>query len=87
MATENGYTPTQRAILAVLADGMAHTRAELVAALPDELAEPSAVHDHLYHLRRRLWPRGETILCEWVNHRPRYRHVRLLQSGRGGRDI
>ena len=76
------FTPTQQAMLDVLADGLPHTREELHACLPDELGNPRNVHHHLYPLRKQLRLMGQDILCEWVNHRPRYRHVILLPAAR-----
>ena len=77
-------TPTERRILALLADGRAHTRAELLALLSDDLGAPSNVRAHVSNLRRRLRPKGEEIVCE-VRYRCQvcYRHVRLLTPAAG----
>ena len=76
--TPSLFTPTQRRMLAVLSDGLPHTRLELAACLEDELAKPSAVKKHLYLMRKVLRAQGQTILCEFDLKRPRYRHVILL---------
>jgi hypothetical protein len=76
----NGYTPTQQAMLDVLSDGQAHTRQELHACLPDELGPLSNINSHLCNTRKHLRPIGQDIVCELVNRRICYRHVRLLAS-------
>ena len=74
------WTPTQQRLLAVLADGQPHTRAELRAQLHDELGSPSNLWYHVHQIRRRL-PPGETIVCEIHRSTIKYRHVRLLTGG------
>lgn len=73
-----GYTPTERRMLAVLADGMRHPREELVACLWDELSKPSTIQYHLSNIRKVLRPMGQDIICEYYQHTFFYRHVRLL---------
>ncbi len=72
------FTKTETAILALLSDGEPHTRAELRACLSDDMAAESAVRLHVMRIRRKLKPVGEHIVCEWVQRRCEYRHVRLL---------
>lgn len=76
--TNNSFTKTQTAILAVLADGQLHTREELHACLPDELSGASAVRFHVSNIRKSLRPKGQDIICQLKNRRIFYRHVRLL---------
>jgi len=76
----NGYTPTQAAMIKVLSDGQRHRREELHACLPDELGGLINVHNHLSKLRKKLRPKGEDIVCELYERRIHYRHVRILAS-------
>jgi hypothetical protein len=61
------HTPTQRRMLAVLADGLPHRREEQAACLHDDLAPTGAIRFHLANLRKSLQPQGLDILC--VFHR------------------
>ena len=78
------FTPTQRRILLVLSDGMPHPFAELLACLPDELSDISALRMMLSKMRKVLRPRGEDIICQHLYHSHQYRHVRLLHSAGDG---
>jgi hypothetical protein len=82
----DGFTPTQSRILAILSDGMPHRPAELKMALAnEELASMNALRVHLAHIRQKLRPRGEDIVCLWGwKECHRYRHVRLLHSANDG---
>lgn len=72
-------SPVQRSMLAVLADGLPHAKAELFACLSDDLAHPRAISFHLARIRAALKPHGQAVLCELINTRAvRYRWVRLL---------
>ena len=84
--TDNNYTPTEAAMLRVLADGQAHTREELHACVPDELSAMSAIHRHISAIRKRLRLSGQTIVCELRNRRHYYRHVVLLDGLSNGGD-
>lgn len=78
------YTPTQRRILALLADGRPHPRQELLACLPDaELGSLATVRVHVCLLRRRLRASGEDILCVLHGSTLCYRQVRLLEAATG----
>lgn len=78
MATEK-YTPTHKRLLAVLSDGMPHTKEELWKCIDDELSDlETNLPNHITNLRRNL-PSGQDILSRkgpdgvW-----RYRHVRIV---------
>lgn len=71
-------TPTQKAILQVLSDGLPHSKAELHACLPDELGKLSNITWHLAEIRKVLRPRGQDVLCEYRDRARLYRWVRLL---------
>lgn len=79
MCNNNGYTPTQQRILAVLADGRRHDREELRLAI-DELCSEQNLKNHLKLLRDRMRPRGEDIVCVIYQRRGWYQHVRLLAN-------
>lgn len=77
MPTTFSWTPTQRRMLAVLADGQPHHKSELQACLPDEL---STIYMHVSNIRAKLRPQGQDIICEYRHQTIYYRHVRLLSS-------
>ena len=83
--TNGKFTETEKRMLQVLADGMAHTREELHACLPDELSALSAIKRHLTEIRKKLRPQGQDIICQLKDRRPLYRHVRLLASAVDGK--
>lgn len=78
---DNHFTPTQQAMLDVLAGGRPHTRDELHACLPDELGEANNVHAHLSAIRKRLRSKGEDIVCRRLTGVPLYTWVRLVAVG------
>lgn len=71
------FTPTERRILKVLSDGKPHTRKELFACLPDDLASLSSIKPHLTKLRKKLRPLGQEIVCLIEKH-VRYQHVHVV---------
>lgn len=80
--TDDGFTKTQNAILAVLSDGQPHTREELHKCLPDDMTELSAVRVHVCNIRKVLRLMGQDIVCELRHRKIHYRHVRVLCHGR-----
>ncbi len=79
------FTPTQQRIIDVLSDGKPHSRKELKGCLPDELAELKTVNVHIAHIRVKLRPIGEDIICEMGSmYQLGFRHVRLLTSPNNG---
>ena len=72
------------AILELLADGQPHTKQEIILQCMDELSSANALQVHICGLRKLLRPRGQDIICELVNRRINYRHIRLLQSASVG---
>lgn len=79
------FTPTERRMLAVLSDGMMHSREELHACLPDDLDPLSAIRNHVSNLRKKLLPKGQDIVCQLHLAKTHYRHVRLLVNPYDGR--
>lgn len=74
------WTPIQQRMLEVLADGMPHRAEELHLCLNDTDGEIDNVRAHLTHMRKKLRPRGQDIICEWYNRGFYYRHVRLISK-------
>jgi DNA-binding response OmpR family regulator len=58
----NGFTPTERRILDVLADEQRHTFEELWGCLNDELAGRNTLSVHLSGLREKLKTKGRNII-------------------------
>jgi DNA-binding winged helix-turn-helix (wHTH) protein len=85
MSEGNGFTPTERRILNILADGQPHVLHDLHRCLNDDLSAMSTLYSHVYNLRAKLRPKGQDILCENIRRRCYYRHVRLLASPYDGR--
>jgi hypothetical protein len=79
------FTETQQILIAILKDGMPHHRTELRNAIDGELTSFTNLQNHLSHIRKKLRPIGQDIICEFVNRRICYRHVRLLASACDGR--
>jgi hypothetical protein len=75
------YTPTQKRILAVLADGNMHLRVELEACIDDELADKDiGLRMHLSRLRVKLRPSGLDVIYRCVNKKHYYQKVRLIAA-------
>jgi hypothetical protein len=76
------FTATQEKILAVLADGMPHTREELRQCFDDGSGVLSngtgRVRVELCKVRKILRPMGQDVICEFHARNLYYRHVRLL---------
>lgn len=85
MSNGNGFRPTEAKIMALLSDGLPHTRQEVHACLPDELSSITAIKAHLTAIRKHLRPIGQDILCVWVTRKRMYRLVRLVASANDGR--
>jgi len=74
----DGYTPTQRKMLALLGDGQPHRVEELKKCLLDDLSSDSAVRDHLSQMRKLLRLEGKNVLCVWWHRCRQYQLVRAL---------
>jgi DNA-binding SARP family transcriptional activator len=79
------FTPTQQLILTLLSDGMPHPREDVMSCLADPLSSRANLNNQLSDMRRLLRPRGEDIICQLLNRRICYRHVRLLASAYDGK--
>jgi DNA-binding response OmpR family regulator len=74
------FTPTETRLLAVLADGQPHRRAELLACLGDTQATRHNLWWHVYRLRHKI-PPGQAIVCELARDGSIcYRQVVLLST-------
>lgn len=71
------FTPSEKRVLGVLSDGFPHTKDELLPCL-DYSRTHNALGQKMFHLKKKLQKRGETILCEYYFQKYMYRHVRLL---------
>jgi DNA-binding response OmpR family regulator len=57
-------TPTQQRLMAVLNDGRAHTKGELLVAVGDgEATADYNLRNHITILRKKLAPQGLNIVC------------------------
>lgn len=79
-----GWTPTQNRLLTALADGLPHSRTELLACLQDTEATLGNLQWHLAQLRYKLRQEGQEIVCEYHRRSLTYRHVRLLSEAGTG---
>jgi DNA-binding CsgD family transcriptional regulator len=77
------FTPTERRMLTLLADGMPHTRFELHKCLWDDLSPLQAIWAHISNIRAKIRPQGHDIICEIYNRTVHYRHVILLVDPAG----
>jgi hypothetical protein len=71
-------TPTEERLMAVLGDGEPHSREELVACLNDELSSWDSVKSTISVLRKKLHPGRQTIVCQVLNRKFKYRLVGLI---------
>lgn len=76
MAAE--FTPTQLRLLAVLNDGLPHSRRELCNCVPNDMTSWATIKVHLSNIRKKIRPRGEDVLCVVRCRRIHYQLVRLL---------
>lgn len=73
-----GFTPTERRILELLADGLPHRREEVLLCLDDELADYTHLSGHIKNARRKLLPLGYDVVCQVKSFMYSYRWVRVL---------
>ena len=71
----NGFTPTQKKIMAVLGDGYAHDLKDLLRCLDDEMAVEQTLKVHISNIRKKVNPFGDDIVCR----AGAYRLVRMIQ--------
>lgn len=75
------FSPTQADILAVLANGLPHTKEELFA-ITGEKDRSNSVKVHISNVRKQLRQIGQDIICEFFGYPPKvhYRWVVLLDK-------
>lgn len=79
------FTATEQRILRVLSDGMPHSRHEIRAVLPDDMAGDEAVRQHIFNMRKKLHPIGQDLVCVMTGNAGfQYRQVRMLHSASDG---
>lgn len=74
----SNFTPTQLAMLAVLADGFAHPRSEIIACIDDPEPSNGQFKQALHRLRQKLKPHGQSVHCGIRNRRIVFRLVGLV---------
>jgi DNA-binding winged helix-turn-helix (wHTH) protein len=79
MAEGVRWTPTQRRILAVLADWRPHSREELHACLNDDLGSLANLWAHVSNIRKALQPLGRDIVSVRCGGVACYRLVSLAK--------
>lgn len=83
MTAKNGSARSsgvQAKMLALLADGLPHSRKELHACLVDELGAIENIRPHITHLRKLVRTLDMDILCVFVKRRTAYRLVCVRDS-------
>ncbi len=80
--TVNGHlTPTHKKMLALLSDGLPHSKLELHCCLWDDQSEINTIAYHISTLRQKL-PHGQAIVCEFYKRAMHYRLVELVGIAR-----
>lgn len=74
------FTPTERLIVDLLADGAARPIDTVLLVLNDPLAERNALRFHICKIRKKIGPLRHEIVCEYRNQRTMYRYVILVSS-------
>lgn len=82
IAPPDGLTPTQRKVLAVLADGYAHPKWQLIECLWD--GDEDAIKVMISKIRKHVRPHGLDILCVFEKRQFMYRLVRLTSNPYNG---
>jgi DNA-binding response OmpR family regulator len=74
------FTLTERAILDLLADGVARPVDDVVKVLGDPYAERATLRVHISNMRKKIGHLRHEIVCEYRNQRTMYRYVLLVSS-------
>lgn len=75
----SGFTPTERRMVILLADGKPHTRKELHACLIDEMGPLCNIKPHLQAIKRKIEYLGEDIVCVLGQSRKiSYRRIKII---------
>lgn len=77
------FSPIEKEIMFLLADGESHPVKVVAECLGDELASKNALQSHIKNIRRKIEGFGHEVVCSFENRRLCYRYVlslRLLSS-------
>src|SRR5258708_6545234 len=74
------FSPIQKRILDLLADGLPHPRKDVWECLQDQLAPRTSVAPHIFFIRAKLRQLGQDIITETTGKAIFYRHVRFLNG-------
>lgn len=74
------FTPTERRMVILLADGKPHTRRELHKCLVDELGPLVNIKPHLQAIKKKIAHLGEDVVCVLGQSRKiSYRRIKSIQ--------
>ena len=76
------FTETERKILDLLEDGKPHRRKEVILTFGDEFTSRAALSIHLHRIRKVLNPKGQDVICQFLQRGYWYRWVINYTSGR-----
>lgn len=74
------FTPIEKAILYVLADGEAHPVYVVMKCLGDAFSDRNALQAHISRIRKKVERFNHDIVCTWQNRRSNYRYMISLSS-------
>lgn len=75
------FTPTQKRIYNLLADGLPHKREEIQDTFTDGVDSTRNIDNHLVAMRKKLRPLGYDVICQFVKRSNHFRLIRLVQHG------
>lgn len=80
------FTPIEKRIMIMLADGLSHSRAELMTCMGDSEASYKVLQTHITNIRNKIRPIGHDIVFEPHSgfRKAGFRHMRLLHPIRRG---
>lgn len=73
------FSPTEKRILQVLADGKPHAVKLMLPLLDDELSDKGHLSDHMLRIRRKIEGLGHDIVCVFRKRRMHYRYILTLE--------
>ena len=81
MTNGTRLTPTHKKMLALLSDGLPHSKQELYCCLWDDQSAINTIAYHISTLRKKP-PPGQAIVCEFTKRAMHYRLVELVGAAR-----
>lgn len=73
------FSPTEKKLLQVLADGKPHAVKLLMPLLGDELADKGNLSDHMLRIRRKIEGLGHNVVCVFRKRRMHYMYILTLE--------